>query len=314
MEFRKLGRSGLSVSLVGLGCNNFGMRLDRDASVKVVHQALEDAITFYDTADMYGGGQSEIFLGEALGSRRDEVVVATKFGAPVGKGPYQSGGSRRYVMRACEASLRRLGTDHIDLYYQHYPDASTPVEETLRALDDLVTQGKVRYVASSNLAGWQVAEAEHTARATGIERFVGCQIEWSLLNRAVEDEVVPACRHYGVGIVPYFPLASGLLTGKYRRDEAYPEDSRLATLPYFSGFATADNFDKIERLSAVASGAGHSLTELALSWLAVQEGVSSILVGATRAEQVSADVAAVGWALGPADLAAVEDALAPTPA
>jgi aryl-alcohol dehydrogenase-like predicted oxidoreductase len=314
MEFRRTGSSGLVVSVVGLGCNNFGMRIDADASRAVVDAAFDEGITFFDTADIYGGGQSEEFLGQALQGRRDEAVIATKFGAPTGKGPYRSGGSRRYVVGACEASLRRLGTDHVDLYYLHYPDAATPIDETLSALDDLVHQGKARYVASSNFAAWQLVEAELTAGARGTERFVACQVEWNLLQRTVEREVVPACRRYDIGIVPYFPLASGLLTGKYQRGEAFPEGSRLDAMPYFASVATDANFDTIDRLAAVARDAGRGLVDLAMSWLACQAGVCSVLVGATRPEQVKANVGATDWQLSTDELAAVAEALTPAPA
>jgi aryl-alcohol dehydrogenase-like predicted oxidoreductase len=311
MEYRRAGSSGLAVSLVGLGCNNFGMRIDADASRAVVDAAFDDGITLFDTADIYGGGQSEEFLGVALEGRRDEAVIATKFGAPTGKGPYRSGASRRYIVAACEASLRRLGTDYIDLYYLHYPDASTPIEETLSALDDIVQQGKARYVASSNFAAWQLVEAELTARGSGTERFVASQVEWNLLQRTVERDVVPVCRRFQIGIVPYFPLASGLLTGKYRRGEAFPEGSRLDAMPYFASVATDANFDIVDRLETVARDAGRGLIDLAMSWLACQAGVSSVLVGATRPEQVKANVAAVDWQLSADELAAVADALTP---
>jgi aryl-alcohol dehydrogenase-like predicted oxidoreductase len=310
MEYRQLGRSGLTVSAVGLGCNNFGMRIDEAASAEVVNQSLESGITFFDTAEMYGGGKSEEFLGAALGKRRDEVVVATKFGGPKGPGPGQAPGSRRNAVRACEDSLRRLGTDYIDLYYLHYPDPLTPIDETLEALTDLVGQGKVRYVASSNVVGWQIADADHLAAERGLQRFTGCQIEWSLLNRAVEAEIVPACRHFELGIVPYFPLASGLLTGKYTRGEDFPAGSRLGASPYFAAVATEENWDKVERLTAVAESRGHTILELAVCWLLSQDGVSSVLTGATKAEQVTANVAASDWRLSRDELAAVAEALA----
>lgn len=309
MEYRQLGRSGLTVSAVGLGCNNFGMRIDADASAKVVHQALEEGITFFDTAEMYGGGKSEEFLGAALVGRRDEVVVATKFGGPKGPGPDQAPGSRRNVIRACEGSLRRLGTDYLDLYYQHYTDPLTPIEETLEALTDLVGQGKVRYVASSNVAGWMVADADHVAAENGLARFTGCQIEWSLLNRAVETEIIAACRRFELGIVPYYPLASGLLTGKHQRGVPFAEGSRMSNA-YFAAAATDENWDRIERLTKVAEDAGHTLLELAVCWLLSQDGVSSVLTGATKAEQVTANVAASGWRLSPDELGAVAEALA----
>ena len=309
---RRVGASGLTVSAVGLGCNNFGMRLDANDSAAVVHASIEAGITLFDTADIYGGGRSEEYLGAALGPRRDEVVVATKFAGPTGQGPYAKGASRRYIVRACEASLRRLATDYIDLYYQHYPDPDTPIEETLLALDDLVHAGKVRYLASSNFAGWQLAEAHHTARELHTQGFVGTQVEWSLLARQAEQEIVPACRHYGLGVLPYFPLAAGLLTGKYRRGAPYPEGSRLDALPYFARFATESNFDKVEALQGFVAERGRSLLELAVSWLAAQPGVASVLVGATRPDQVKDNAAAAGWVLGADDLDAVDGVLGST--
>lgn len=291
MRYTTVGTSGLKVSEVGLGCNNFGMRIDEPAAHKVVGAALDAGVTFFDTADMYGGGRSEEMLGRALGTRRDDVVVATKFGAPV-KTPYGGGASRRHVMRACEASLRRLGTDHIDLYYMHYPDPETPVDETLSALDDLVRQGKVRYIANSNLAGWELVDADHIARNTNSARFVATQLEWSLVNRDVERDTVPAARHLGLGVIPYFPLASGLLTGKYRRGEDFPEGSRLAAGAWFASVATDENFAIVERVAAYAEERGRTILQLALSWLAAQPEVPSVLVGATSAEQVIANAEA----------------------
>ncbi len=309
MEMRNVGRSGLITSLVGLGCNNFGMRLDKEQSSLVVHAALDNGYTMFDTSDSYGMGVSEEYLGAALGSRRESVIVATKFSSPMGEGPYLRGASRRYVMQACEASLRRLGSEYIDLYYLHRPDALTPIEETLGALDDLVHQGKLRYVAVSNFAGWQVADASHLAKAGHNSAFVANQVEWSLLARQVEDECVPACRHFGVGVIPYFPLASGLLTGKYSKGKEFPHDTRLGELAYFAGMATDERFDQIERLRRVAEESGHTLAELALSWLAARKEVSSILVGATKVEQVHANARAVNWAFSVGELEAVEAAL-----
>jgi aryl-alcohol dehydrogenase-like predicted oxidoreductase len=309
MELRNIGHSGLISSVVGLGCNNFGMRLDKDRSVEVVHAALDAGYTMFDTADTYSKGVSEEFLGTALGDRRDEVLIATKFFSAMGEGPYRRGASRRYVIAACEASLRRLGTDYIDLYYQHRPDPLTPVGETLDVLNDLVHQGKVRYAAASNFAGWQVADAAHLTTQAHTVPLVANQIEWSLLVRGVEAECVPACRHFGVGVIPYFPLVSGLLTGKYTRGQEFPKGSRLASSSYFGQMATEERFDKIDRLQRVAEDRGHTLTELAMSWLAVQPGVSCVLAGATKPEQVVANAAAVGWALNADDLVAVEEAL-----
>jgi aryl-alcohol dehydrogenase-like predicted oxidoreductase len=308
MEFRSVGGSGLRVSLAGLGCNNFGGRIDQAATSAVVSAALDAGITLFDTADIYGGHRSEEFLGVALGARRDEVVVATKFAMPMGDGPYASGGSRRYVMRAAEASLRRLGTDHIDLYQMHAPDHTTPIDETLDALNDLVHQGKVRYLGSSNFTGWQIADADWTARTRGFERFLCAQNEWSLLRRAVEREVVPACKHFDMSVLPYFPLASGALTGKYQRGEPAPEGTRLVADN--GRWLTDANYARIEALTKFASDNGHTVGELALAWLSSQRVVCSVIAGATRPEQVRANAAAVEWHLSADDLRAVDAALA----
>ncbi|MCF2531093.1 aldo/keto reductase [Yinghuangia soli] len=293
MQSSAIGRSGLKVSALGLGCNNFGMKIDQAAAEGVVNAAIDAGVTLFDTADIYAKGQSEEILGAALGSRRDSVVIASKFGAPMAPGPYGGGSSRRHIVRACEASLSRLGTDYIDLYYQHYADPDTPVEETLRALDDLVRAGKVRYVATSNVGGWQLADAVHTARSLGTAGFTAVQVEWNLLARDVERDLVPAAEHFGVGVIPYFPLASGLLTGKYRSGAEFPEGSRLAALPYFAGVATESNLAAVERLRSLADKSGRTMAGLALSWLAAQPSVPSVLVGATSAEQVAANAAAL---------------------
>jgi aryl-alcohol dehydrogenase-like predicted oxidoreductase len=248
-------------------------------------------------------------LGRALGSRRDEVVVGTKFGNKMGDGPLDRGASRAYIVRAVEASLSRLQTDYIDLYQLHVPDRRTPIDETLEALGDLVRAGKVRYVGSSNFAGWQIAEAEAVGRQPGLARFVSAQNEWSLLRRRVEHEVVPACDHFGVSLLPYFPLASGMLTGKYRRGEEPPEGTRLAAWGGGGGLTSDANFDRVEALTAVAAERDHSVGELALAWLAAQPAVCSVIAGATSPEQIKANVAGLEWRLGPEDLAAIEDAL-----
>jgi aryl-alcohol dehydrogenase-like predicted oxidoreductase len=281
-----------------------GARVD-----SVVHQALESGVTFFDTAESYSRGVSEEMLGAALGSRRDEAVIATKFGARSFK-KTMAAGSRSNVIRACEDSLRRLATDRIDLLYLHRPDPDTPVEETLSALDDLVHQGKLRYFAESGFAGWQVADAEHVAAESGLERFVANQVEWNLLARGVETEIVPACRYFGVGLVPYFPLASGLLTGKYRRGVEPPEGTRLAGGSYFSSVLTDENFDKVERLTAYAESKGRTILELAVGWLLSQEGVASVIAGATSPEQLVANIEASTWLLDDVELAEVDAALA----
>lgn len=305
MDTRNVGRSGLQVSAVGLGCNNFGSRLDEERSASVVAASLEAGVTFFDTADVYGQGASEEFLGRALAGVRDQVVVATKFGSPMGG---RQGGSRRNVLAACEASLRRLGTDYIDLYYLHFPDPATPVTETLDALDDLVRAGKVRYVGSSNFAGWQVARADHVARERRGTRFVATQAEWSLLRRGTEREVVPACTAYGIGVVPYFPLASGLLTGKYRRGEPFPEGSRLSRSAAFQRMATDETFGALERLAASARAMGRSLLEVAMAWLLHQPTVPSVIAGATTPEQVRANAATAEVTLSPEEVQALSEA------
>jgi aryl-alcohol dehydrogenase-like predicted oxidoreductase len=312
METRTLGGDGPALSVIGIGCNNFGMTIDADATRDVVRAALDVGITHFDTAEMYGGGQSELWLGEALGTHRDEVVIASKFQprpaepAPPSGTPPAPGALRARIVEGCEISLQRLGTDRIDLYYQHYPDTDAPVDEALEALDDLVRQGKVLHVASSNVDAGQLDEAAVVARDRGLTRFVGTQIEWNLLERAVEAEVVPAARRNQVGIVPYFPLASGMLTGKYRRGEDYPEGSRFTKMGgYFARIATDENFARVEELTELATARGHSVLELAVAWLAAQEGVTSVITGATSADQVRANAAAAEWTLDTEDLAAI---------
>ena len=302
MEHRNLGQSGLRVSVAGLGCNNFGRRLDATGTRAVVAKALDLGVTLFDTADAYGGGLSEEYLGKALENRRPDVIIATKFAMPMGEGPLQRGGSRRYVQRAVEASLRRLGTDWIDLYQMHMPDAATPIEETLRALDDLVRQGKVRYLGCSNFSGWQVADATWTARSAQLTPFISAQNLYSLLDRRIERELVPACRRFGLGVLPYFPLASGLLTGKYRRGQPIPEGSRLAE-PRFGERALTDaNFDRVEKLEAFAKAAGRPLLQLAVGWLASPPEVASVISGATRPEPLEQNAHALEWKLSADEL------------
>ncbi len=306
MQLRRLGNSGLKVSAVGLGCNNFGLRIDAAQTRAVVDAALDAGINFFDTADIYGATESEVFLGQALGKRRKDVVVATKFGMAVQGDEARKGGSRRWIMQAVEDSLRRLGTDWIDLYQFHTPDPDAPIEETLRALDDLVRQGKVRYIGNSNFAGWQIADADWTARTEHLNRFVSAQDELSLLNRKSLPEVLPACERFGLGFLPYFPLASGLLSGKYRRGEPPPPDSRLAAWARRGERALVDeNFDKVEALAAWAQARGRTILELAFAWLLAQPAVSSVIAGATRADQVAANAAAADWNLSPDEAAEV---------
>ncbi len=307
MEYRNIGGSGLQVSVVGLGCNNFGRRLDADATRAVVNRCLDLGINFFDTADVYGGeGRSEQLLGAALKGRRGEVVIATKFSSKMGDGPMMSGGSRRWVMRAVEDSLRRLGTDTIDLYQLHHPDPRTPILETMRALDDLVRQGKVRYIGHSNFAGWQAAEADCIARYEHLTPFVSAQNQWSLVHRAAEQELVPAAERFGLGVLPYFPLASGLLTGKYRRGQAVPQGTRLAEKAAAERWLTDANLDLAEKLEAFARQRGRSLLELAIGWLASHRVVPSVIAGATKPEQVDANVAAAAWKLSESEMTEVD--------
>ncbi len=306
MEYRRLGRSGLHVSLAGLGCNNFGMRIDYGAAEKVTNAALDAGITLFDTADVYGRGASEEMLGRALGARRHEVIIATKFAAPMGEGPMERGGSRHRIAEACEASLRRLGTDYIDLYQMHMPDPDTPIEETLRALDDLVRSGKVRYIGNSNYKGWQIAEAHWTAETHHLTKMVSAQNHYNLMERGVEAEVVPACNHHGLGMLPYFPLASGFLTGKYRQGQGVAEGTRLAAWgERAQGVLTDANFATLEKLESWAEERGRTVLDLAIAWLSSQSHVSSVISGATKPEQLEANAAAVEWVLTDDEVAEV---------
>jgi aryl-alcohol dehydrogenase-like predicted oxidoreductase len=311
MKLRRLGASGLKVSAVGLGCNNFGMRIDEKQTQAVVDAALDAGVTLFDTADIYGATKSEEFLGKALGKKRNKIVLATKFGMRHGDNEAKKGGSRRWIMRAVEDSLERLRTDHIDLYQFHAPDPETPIDETLRALDDLVSQGKIRYIGNSNFAGWQIADADWQARIVGQTRFVSAQNQYSLLERRVEHEVLPACERFGLGFLPFFPLASGLLSGKYKRGEAPPEGTRLAAWGPRGAQALSDkNFDKVEKLEAWAGERGHTILELAFAWLLGHPVVSSVIAGATSAEQVAANAATAAWELTPDEVAEVSKLVA----
>ncbi|MCK6371592.1 MAG: aldo/keto reductase, partial [Gammaproteobacteria bacterium] len=285
MEYRKLGNSGLQVSVVGLGCMNFGMMNDAAEAAAIVRRALELGVNFFDTADVYGNrGTSEEYLGRALGARRAEVVIATKFAGPMSADKtWMQGGSRRWLMQAVEGSLRRLGTDYIDLYQMHRADEAVPIEETLRTLDDLVRQGKVRYIGCSNFAAWQVADAAWTARVHHLEGFISAQNRYSLLSRDLERELAPAARAFGLGIIPYFPLESGLLSGKYRPGSDFPAGSRLAKWGEWAAgaFASPERLAQLGRLLALCERHDHTLLELAMGWLAAQPTVSSIIAGVT---------------------------------
>jgi aryl-alcohol dehydrogenase-like predicted oxidoreductase len=304
LEQRNLGRSGLIVSAVGLGCNNFGTRCDMAATRAVVHKALDLGITFFDTSDTYGNrGLSEEYLGRALVGRRHDIVLATKFARPMDSEGRLQGASRRYVMGAVEASLKRLNTDYIDLYQQHIADPRTPIEETLRALDDLVRHGKVRYIGSSTFAPWQVVEAHWTATHFNTERFVACQERYSLLERELDQEMMPLLQSYSLGLIPFSPLANGLLTGKYQRGAATPPGARFAEMPHLAErYLTEANWAMVERLAAFCAARGRGLLELAFSWLLHRPAVASVIAGATTPEQIEANARAADWKLSREDM------------
>jgi aryl-alcohol dehydrogenase-like predicted oxidoreductase len=307
LETRPVAGGVLQATVVGVGCNNFGRRMDAAGTTRIVSAALEEGITFFDTADIYGGGQSEEMLGAALKGRREEAVIATKFGHSSG-GEGHSGGSRSYVRIAVEASLRRLDTDWIDLYQLHTPDPATPVEETLEALTELVSEGKIRCAGSSNLLGWQIADADWMARTRGLTRFVTSQNAYSLLDRSVEGAVIPACAHFDIGMIPYSPLANGLLTGKHRRGQPPVPGTRLATAAGANAdrWLTDHNFDIVEALEDFARARGVSLLDVAIGGLAAQPQVISVIAGAMSPEQVRANAHAGRWRPSAADLAELD--------
>jgi aryl-alcohol dehydrogenase-like predicted oxidoreductase len=313
MRYRTLGSSGLLVSVVGLGCNNFGGRLDAAATRNVIDAALDAGITLLDTSDSYGGGGgSESAIGAALAGRRDSVVLATKFGSPAYDPFGPAAGrhaSRSWIRRAIEASLSRLQTDYLDLYQLHFPDPVTPIEETIAAMSELVTEGKVRYLGHSNLVGWQIARAAHLGKELGAAPFVSAQNHYSLLEREIEAELVPACQTYGLGVLPYFPLANGLLTGKVRRGQPAPEGTRIAAR---KGYVTDEKLDRVEALVSFAQERQLSLLDVAIGGLAAQPAVASVIAGATSAEQVKANAAAGEWEPTADDLTGLDE-LVPGP-
>jgi aryl-alcohol dehydrogenase-like predicted oxidoreductase len=312
MRYRRLGESGLAVSVVGLGCNNFGRRIGPEKVREVVDAAIEAGVTLFDTADTYGTphGASEEQLGAALkaNGRRNDVVIATKFGSPMEgvNGPdWNARGGRRYIQLAVDSSLRRLGTDWIDLYQMHAPDRRTPIEETLAALDEVVRAGKVRYIGSSNFAGWQVANSAWISRTQRLTPFISAQNHYSWLERAVETDLVPACTQFGVGLLPYFPLASGLLTGKYKRDTEAPQGTRLSYGPFAGALASA-RWDVIEALEAFAEARSLTILDVAIGGLAAKPAIGSVIAGATSGDQVRANVAAGAWVPSPDELAQLD--------
>jgi aryl-alcohol dehydrogenase-like predicted oxidoreductase len=314
MKYRNLGRSGLKVSEIGLGSLEFGRRLNEQDSISVVAHALDLGINLIDTADVYNNGLSEEYIGKAIKGKRSRVIVASKFGISTGEYPNDYGGSRAHIMSAIESSLKRLGTDYIDIYYIHWPDLTTPIEETLRTLDTLVRAGKVRYLACSNFAAWQLCEALWISKMNSFESFVGVQTRYNLIDRSIESELVPCCRQYGVSVIPWSPLAEGFLTGKYQRGKPLPAGTRLgspraapppraalAGMPARPGMFTPvlsdANFDKLEKMQKFAAERNHTVGELAISWLLSHSWLSSVIAGVTSPEQLSANVAAAEWRL-----------------
>jgi aryl-alcohol dehydrogenase-like predicted oxidoreductase len=312
VEYRNLGNSGLIVSAVGLGCNNFGGRVDAQRTGEVIGKCIDMGITLFDTADLYGRGKSEEFMAPHLKAHRHDIVIATKSVGPMGEGPYWRGANRKYLMDALDACLTRLETDYIDLYQMHMVDARTPIDETLRTLDDMVRSGKVRYIGCSNYSGWQLVESMWTSKTEHVEHFVSAQNQYSLLERAIETELVPAASKYGVGILPYFPLASGFLTGKYKKDQDLPEGARLSAPnnPFGGRIMTDANYAKLEALEDFATNRGHSMVELAISWLASKPYVGSVIAGATRPEQVEENAKAADWKLTDEEFKQIDEILA----
>ena len=299
MEYRQLGRTGLQVSAIGLGTNNFGRQLDAKATEVVINHALDMGMNMIDTANTYSGGRSEEFIGRALKGKRDKAIIATKVSSRVGDGPNMGGNSRQHILAEVENSLRRLGTDYIDLYQIHWWDPNTPIEETLKVLNDLISQGKVRYIGCSNLKAWQLCESVWTGRASGLAGFASVQPRYSMMDREIESELVPFCESYGVGILPYYPLANGFLTGKYVRGQDAPEGTRLADND--RGMFTDENFDLLERLEAFCVERDHTVLELAFAWLLANPSVSSVIAGATKAQQVVGNAKAGDWTLSDAE-------------
>ena len=306
MEYRHMGSSGLEVSVIGLGANPFGNEVNAEMAQAIVHRALDLGVTYFDTADIYNQGVSEEYLGQALKGRRNEAVLGTKTGGAFGPGPNQHGASRKHIMESFEASLRRLGTDFVDLFWIHHVDEVTPFEETQRALDDLVRSGKTRYIGCSNYAAWQVCEAIWTSRTAHLAPFIAVQPFYNLLYREIEAELVPLCRKYGLGIVPYFPLAGGFLTGTYRRGVAPPAGSRGAGRPTFARWTNDRNWDVLEKLVPFARERGHTVAELAIAWLVSRSHVSTIIAGADVPEHIEGNVRAGEWELSDADLAELD--------
>ncbi len=307
MEYRKLGNSGLKVSEIGLGSNTFSWIIDERTSADIINRAIDLGVNYIDTADLYNRGGSEDFIGKAIKGKRYQLIVATKFGRKMGEGPNDRGGSRYYIMRAVEASLKRLQTDYIDLYQMHEPDPGTPIEETLHALDDLVKTGKVRYIGTSNFSAWQICEALGISRMYNLNSFITEQPLYNLLNRKIEAELVPFAISHNIGIIPWGPLAGGFLTGKYRKGEKIPSDYRLASgIPIYGKLFTDSNWDMLAKLEKFATERGHSAGELAIAWLLAKPWVATVIAGARKIDQVPANVAASEWKLTAQEVAQID--------
>jgi aryl-alcohol dehydrogenase-like predicted oxidoreductase len=308
MQYKNLGSSGVKVSAIGLGTNQFGGKVDEKGVAEIIAAAVDHGINFFDTANMYQGGRSEETIGKAIKAyRRFDLVIATKFYQKIGEGPNDRGTSRKHIFQAVEDSLRRLDTDYIDLYQVHRWDSSVPIEETLRALDDLITQGKVRYIGSSGFASWQIAVSQKISDQQGWNKFVTEQPHYHMLARETEKEILPACEYFDIGILPYFPLAGGFLTGKYQRNQGIPEGSRAEKSVYVQRYLTEDNFTILEQLTAFAKARGHTMVELAHAWLLANQNISSIISGATRVKHILANVKGVGWALSAEEISEVDN-------
>jgi aryl-alcohol dehydrogenase-like predicted oxidoreductase len=309
MQYRSLGASGLKVSAIGLGTNQLGRKVDLASAKNIIHAALDAGINFIDTADIYSNGRSEEFIGEALSGRRAQALIATKVSHPMGDGPNQRGASRHHILEGVEASLRRLKTDYIDLYQIHTWDSGTPIDETMRALEDLVRWGKVRYIGASNFSAWQLVRANDLAEFHGWLRFVSIQPHYHMLERGIESELIPACQYFQIGILPYFPLAGGFLTGKYRPDQPPPPGSRGETSQYVQRYMTPENFSRLEALAGYAQERGHTMGELAHAWLLAQPQVASVISGATQVAHVQANAVASEWELSDLEVAEIDDLL-----
>ena len=309
MEYRNLGRAGVKVSAIGIGCNQFGGKVDKDGTKEIIHKALDEGINFFDTANVYSAGVSEEYVGAALQGQWDKVVIATKRRFKMGEGPNDVGASRYHIMNAVEASLRRLGTGHIDLYQIHRWDESVLVEEMMRALDDLVRAGKIRYIGASQFAAWQLSHSNDVAEMMGWEQFVSVQAHHHMLEREIERELLPYCQYANIGLLPYFPLAGGFLTGKYERGMPAPAGSRGEKSPYVQKYLTDENFDKLDKLTKFATSRGHTLHDLAFAWLLNNQHVASVIAGATNPDQVTSNAATIGWKLSDEEMAEVRELL-----